>query len=88
VIRETVQKVEKWIGWDEEQAGGRATTLAERINQGFYRGRMLLKSKINEGKRGGAAGKSRGSEEDSWERRVTHGSSQEATTTTHQSKHT
>jgi hypothetical protein len=37
-------------------------------------------------KRGGAAGEDREAEEDSWERRATHGSHGDAPTTNHQSK--
>jgi hypothetical protein len=78
--------VERWIGWDEGQAGGRGRRRAGRKNQGNISARISLESKGNEGERGGAAGEERGSEEDSKERRATHGSPQEASTTTHQSK--
>jgi hypothetical protein len=85
-IREAVQKVERWIGWDEGQAGGRGRRRAGRRNQGNVRGGTSLESEGYGGERGGAAGEEWGSEEDSRERRATHGSSQEASTTTHQSK--
>ncbi len=85
-IREAVQKVKRWIEWDEGQGGGRGRRRAGRRNQGNVRGGTSLESGGNGGKRGGAAGEERGSEEDGRERRATHGSPQEASTTTHQSK--
>ncbi len=71
MIRETVQKVEKWIGWDEEQAGGRGRRRAGRRNQRNLRGRTSLESEGNEGERGRAAGECRGNEGDDRVRRAT-----------------
>jgi hypothetical protein len=85
-IREAVQKVERWIGWDEGQAGGRGRRRAGRRNQGNVRGGKLLESERNGEERGRAAGEEGGSDEDGKERRTTHGSPQKASTTTHQSK--
>jgi hypothetical protein len=85
-IREAVQKVERWIGWDVRQVRGRGRRRAWRGNKVNVRGETSLKNERSEGERGGAAGEGRQSEGDSRERRATHGSPQEASTTTHQSK--
>ncbi len=70
-IREAVQKVERWIGLDEGQAGGRGRRRAGRRNQGNVRGGTSLESEGNEGERGRAAGEGMESEGDDRERRAT-----------------
>jgi hypothetical protein len=44
-IREAVQKVETWIGWDEGEAGGRGRKRAVRRNHGNLRGGTMLESR-------------------------------------------
>jgi hypothetical protein len=85
-IREAIQKVERWIGWDEGQAGWRGRRRARRRKRVNLRGKASLESEGNERERGRAASEDRGSEEVGRERRATHGSAQEAPTTTYQSK--
>jgi hypothetical protein len=47
-IREAVQKEERWIEWDEGQAGERGGKRAGRRNQGDVRGRTSLESEKND----------------------------------------
>jgi hypothetical protein len=86
VITEAVEKVERWIGGAEGQAGGRRKRMAGRTNQGNSRDETSLDNHRNEIDRGRAAGEEKRSEEDGCERRATRGSSQESATTTHQTK--
>jgi hypothetical protein len=86
VIREAVEEVDRWIGGADRQAGGRGRGRTGRRTEGTSRGGTLLENETYQGKRGGEAREGWGSKEDSWERRATRGSPQEASTTTYQSK--
>jgi hypothetical protein len=86
VIRKAVENVERWIGVTQGEEGGRMRRRARGKNKGNERGETLPDRVGIEDVRGREAGESRGSEEDSWERRGIHGSPHEAPTTPYKSK--
>jgi hypothetical protein len=86
VIREAGEKVERWVRVTQREGGGRRRRRARGKNPGNERGGKSLDRARIEEERGGEEGEGRGSEEDSWERRATCGSPQEAPTTPYKSK--
>ncbi len=86
MIREAVEKVERWIGVTKGEGEGRRRRRARGRKQWNERGGSSLDMTEIEEERVREAGKGRGSEEDSWEQRATHGFFLEALTTPHKSK--
>ncbi len=65
VIREAVEKVERWTGGAQREAGGRRRRRARRKNQVNTRGGTPLNGRGSEGERGGWAEEGKGREDDS-----------------------
>ncbi len=73
MIREAVGKVERWLVVAQGGTGRGRRRRARGRNQGNSRGGMALNEAQSHGERSKTAGERRGSEEDSWEMRATHG---------------
>ncbi len=85
VIKEAVEKVERWLSGAQGQMGRRRGRIrANRRTSGESRGGMKVTEGASQVEGGGQAGEARGSEMDGWEGRAPHSSPHGTTTTLHQ----